>query len=98
MLLVQSWLKYHFKRFQGEMRHICCHFLEWIYCLGSQKFPVTQRTVQMMMRSLYISRNLKGIIVTLDETGYIYCSYLGTDPSLFVTPPAQSRDVKYDVS
>ncbi|XP_028409077.1 protein PTHB1-like [Dendronephthya gigantea] len=40
--------------------------------------------------------NLKGIIVTLDETGYIYCSYLGTDPSLFVTPPVQSRDVQYD--
>jgi hypothetical protein len=48
--------------------------------------------------NVYIFRNLKGIIVTLDETGYVYCSYLGTDPSLFVTPPAHSRDVQYDVS
>ena len=50
------------------------------------------------MPNVYISRNLKGIIVTLDETGYIYSSYLGTDPSLFVTPPSQSRDVQYEVS
>ena len=49
------------------------------------------------MLTVFNSRNLKGIIVTLDETGYIYCSYLGTDPSLFVTPPAQSRDVQYEV-
>ena len=49
------------------------------------------------MLTVFNSRSLKGIIVTLDETGYIYCSYLGTDPSLFVTPPAQSRDVQYEV-
>jgi hypothetical protein len=82
-----------FQAFSRRNATYLLSFLEWIYYL-----PVTQLTVQMMMRSLYISRNLKGIIVTLDETGYIYCSYLGTDPSLFVTPPAQSRDVKYDVS
>ncbi|XP_046859172.1 protein PTHB1-like [Xenia sp. Carnegie-2017] len=40
--------------------------------------------------------NMKGIIVTLDETGHIYCSYLGTDPSMFIAPPPQSRDVQYD--
>ena len=65
------------------------------------KFPVTLLAVQITVYevlNVYISRNLKGIIVTLDETGYIYCSYLGTDPSLFVTPPTQSRDVQYDVS
>lgn len=40
--------------------------------------------------------SIKGIIVTLDETGYIYCSYLGTDPSLFVAPSSESRDLQYD--
>ena len=43
-------------------------------------------------------RDLKAVIVTLDEFGHLYCSYLGTDPALFVVPHVDSRDVNYEVS
>jgi len=34
---------------------------------------------------------LQGVITTLDEYGHLYCSYLGTDPSIFTTPYVESR-------
>ena len=36
--------------------------------------------------------------MTLDETGYLHCAYLGTDPSMMVTPAPEARDINYDVS
>ena len=44
------------------------------------------------------SRDLPGVIVTLDETGYLQCAYLGTDPSMMVTPAPEARDINYEVS
>ncbi|XP_054754048.2 protein PTHB1-like isoform X1 [Lytechinus pictus] len=41
-------------------------------------------------------QDLKGIIVSLDDEGHLMCSYLGTDPSLFVVPPPDSREIDYD--
>ncbi|XP_068751344.1 protein PTHB1-like isoform X1 [Montipora capricornis] len=41
-------------------------------------------------------QELKGVIVTLDETGYLHCAYLGTDPSMMVTPAPESRDINYE--
>ncbi|XP_052813611.1 protein PTHB1-like [Mya arenaria] len=38
---------------------------------------------------------LKGVIVTLSDTGRLECSYLGTDPSLFIPPPVESRELNY---
>ena len=38
------------------------------------------------------------MIVTLDDTGYLHCAYLGTDPSMMVTPAPESRDINYEVS
>ena len=38
------------------------------------------------------------MIVTLDETGYLHCAYLGTDPSMMVTPAPEARDINYEVS
>lgn len=35
---------------------------------------------------------LSGVTVTLDEYGHLYCSYLGTDPSLFITPSVDARE------
>lgn len=32
----------------------------------------------------------------LDDEGHLVCSYLGTDPSLFVVPPPDSREIDYD--
>jgi Bardet-Biedl syndrome 9 protein len=43
-------------------------------------------------------RNIEGVIVTLDETGYLQCSYLGTDPSMMVTPAPEARDINYEVT
>jgi len=35
--------------------------------------------------------------VTLDDTGYVHCAYLGTDPSMMVTPAPEARDINYEV-
>ncbi|XP_068106150.1 protein PTHB1 [Hyperolius riggenbachi] len=41
-------------------------------------------------------QDMKGIIVTLSDSGELQCSYLGTDPSLFQAPKVESRDVNYE--
>ncbi|XP_065833993.1 protein PTHB1-like [Oscarella lobularis] len=41
-------------------------------------------------------QNLNGVIVTLDNQGLLNCCYLGTDPSLFVAPPVDSREINYE--
>eukprot|EP00794_Sanderia_malayensis_P017473 gene17473-19220_t len=41
-------------------------------------------------------QDLKSVMVTLDEYGHVYCSYLGTDPSLFVAPSVDSRELNYE--
>lgn len=41
-------------------------------------------------------RDLKGVVVTVDELGHLTCSYLGTDPSVFTAPPpSTSRELNY---
>lgn len=42
-------------------------------------------------------RDLKGLIVTLDEFGQLNCSFLGTDPSIFV-PASMERAGNFTVS
>ena len=46
----------------------------------------------------FCHRELQGVIVTLDEGGYLHCAYLGTDPSMMVTPAPEARDINYEVS
>ncbi|XP_069814544.1 protein PTHB1 isoform X1 [Dendropsophus ebraccatus] len=41
-------------------------------------------------------QDMKGIIVTLSDSGHLQCSYFGTDPSLFQAPKVESRDINYD--
>ncbi|XP_075683057.1 protein PTHB1 isoform X2 [Rhinoderma darwinii] len=41
-------------------------------------------------------QDMKGIIVTLSDSGQLQCSYFGTDPSLFQAPKVESRDVNYE--
>ncbi|XP_018426780.1 PREDICTED: protein PTHB1 [Nanorana parkeri] len=41
-------------------------------------------------------QDMKGIIVTLSDSGQLQCSYLGTDPSLFQAPKVESRDINYE--
>ena len=52
----------------------------------------------MMPYAAFPCRDLKGVVVSLDEYGHLYCSYLGTDPSLFVAPPVDAREVNYEVT
>ncbi|KAL4217063.1 Protein PTHB1 [Mactra antiquata] len=40
-------------------------------------------------------QDLKGVIVSLSDSGRLECSYLGTDPALFVPPPVESRELNY---
>ena len=32
----------------------------------------------------------------MDDQGHLICAYLGTDPSLFVAPSADSREINYE--
>ncbi|XP_022112018.1 protein PTHB1-like isoform X2 [Acanthaster planci] len=41
-------------------------------------------------------QDLKGVITSIDDQGHLVCSYLGTDPSLFVTPSTDSREINYE--
>ncbi|XP_071490439.1 protein PTHB1-like [Diadema antillarum] len=40
-------------------------------------------------------QDLKGVVVTLDDQGHLVCCYLGTDPSLFVAPASEAREIDY---
>lgn len=40
-------------------------------------------------------QDLKGVIVTLSDKGRLECSYLGTDPALFIPPVPESRELNY---
>ncbi|XP_041374621.1 protein PTHB1-like [Gigantopelta aegis] len=39
--------------------------------------------------------DLKGVVVTLNDTGQLMCGYLGTDPAIFVPPSVDARDINY---
>lgn len=39
---------------------------------------------------------LKGVIVSLSDNGRLDCSYLGTDPALFIPPTTEARELNYD--
>ncbi|XP_073406056.1 protein PTHB1 isoform X1 [Dendrobates tinctorius] len=41
-------------------------------------------------------QDMKGIIVTLSDSGHLQCSYFGTDPYLFQAPKVESRDINYE--
>lgn len=41
-------------------------------------------------------QTIKGAIVFLTEDGKLTCSYLGTEPSLFVTPPLHNREIDFE--
>ena len=36
------------------------------------------------------------MIVSLSDKGRLECSYLGTDPALFIPPTAEARELNYD--
>ncbi|XP_042887369.1 protein PTHB1-like, partial [Penaeus japonicus] len=42
------------------------------------------------------SQGIKGALIFLGDAGQLQASYLGTDPSLFVAPPAETREINYD--
>ncbi|XP_063884729.1 protein PTHB1-like isoform X2 [Scylla paramamosain] len=39
---------------------------------------------------------ITGALVMLGEAGQVQVTYLGTDPSLFVAPPTETREINYD--
>ncbi|ESO84549.1 hypothetical protein LOTGIDRAFT_222053 [Lottia gigantea] len=40
-------------------------------------------------------QDLKGCIVTLSDDGHLQCSYLGTDPAIFIPPSTEARELNY---
>lgn len=65
-----------------------------IYQDISLKWAAKVDTVPVMVR-VGNFQDLKGVIVTLSDSGRLECSYLGTDPALFVPPPVESRELNY---
>lgn len=76
----------------------------------SWEFKKTKKILLLFSAGLWLSRltrvikefsfpirNIEGVIVTLDEVGFLQCSYLGTDPSMMVTPAPEARDINYEV-
>ncbi|CAG7831161.1 unnamed protein product [Allacma fusca] len=43
-------------------------------------------------------RELEGGIVFLSGTGRVFVGYLGTEPSLFIAPPIQARELDYEAA
>ncbi|KAJ8354262.1 hypothetical protein SKAU_G00218290, partial [Synaphobranchus kaupii] len=41
-------------------------------------------------------KDLKGVVVTLSGDGRLLCSYMGTDPSFFMAPKVEAREVNYE--
>lgn len=41
-------------------------------------------------------RTLWGAVVLLSEEGRLECCYLGTDPSLFVAPPLNAKEIDFE--
>ncbi|KAI1885592.1 hypothetical protein AGOR_G00205400 [Albula goreensis] len=39
---------------------------------------------------------LRGVVVTLSGDGHLQCSYMGTDPSFFMAPKVEAREVNYE--
>lgn len=46
--------------------------------------------------SYFLLQGIRGGLVTLGSSGHLQVSYLGTDPSLFVAPPTDARQINYD--
>ncbi|KAJ8377428.1 hypothetical protein AAFF_G00260330 [Aldrovandia affinis] len=40
--------------------------------------------------------DLRGVVVTLGAGGLLQCSYMGTDPSFFMAPKVEAREVNYE--
>ncbi|EDV26341.1 uncharacterized protein TRIADDRAFT_22294 [Trichoplax adhaerens] len=59
-------------------------------CWAAQmpSMPVALRAAEL--------KDLKGLIISLDQNGRIQASYLGTDPSMFIAPPTESREINYE--
>lgn len=73
--------------------------------LENNHLLVYQRTtlkwaVQLSLTPVAVARtflkNIKGVIVLLTENGNLSCSYLGTEPSLFVAPPLNNREFDFE--
>nr|XP_023963582.2 protein PTHB1 [Chrysemys picta bellii] len=66
------------------------------YCSGILSMSESTVLALHMGEILLKQIDLKGVIVTLSDSGHLQCSYLGTDPSLFQAPKVESREINYE--
>lgn len=59
-------------------------------------FEFVVATSQIAWNSFLLSRELKGVVVSLSSDGHLLCSYMGTDPSFFTTPKVDAREADYE--
>lgn len=53
-----------------------------------------QNTAVSIKRAFF--EKISGVIVLLSESGFLECSYLGTEPSLFVAPPLALQPLDFE--
>lgn len=61
-----------------------------IYQATTLKWSANLSFLPMSIERIFL-KNIKGAIVGLSEEGQLSCSYLGTQPNLFVAPPLNSQ-------
>lgn len=61
-----------------------------IYQGSSLKWSANLTFLPVCIERIFL-KNIKGAIVSLSEEGQLSCSYLGTQPSVFVAPPLNDR-------
>lgn len=61
-----------------------------IYQSTSLKWSANLSFLPVSIERVFL-KNIKGAIVGLSEEGQLSCSYLGTQPSIFVAPPLNNQ-------
>ncbi|KAL3855651.1 hypothetical protein ACJMK2_014858 [Sinanodonta woodiana] len=81
---------------EGAVNYLVATYTEslMIFQDNSLKWAAKLEHVPVQIR-VGAFKDLKGVIVTLSDSGILQCSYLGTDPDLFIPPPSESRDLNY---
>ncbi|KAJ3626277.1 hypothetical protein MTP99_016789 [Tenebrio molitor] len=66
-----------------------------IYQNTSLKWSAQLQTLPISLKRAFTA-TINGVLVSLSAEGRLECSYLGTEPSLFVAPPLTVQDLDFD--
>lgn len=66
-----------------------------IYQMTTLKWSANLSFLPVSIERAFL-QSVKGAVVTLSEEGHLSCSYLGTEPSLFVAPPLGNQQMDFE--